>query len=50
MTNEEVIRLLKIEHTCSQVNCDRNCSKCSIVHYPEWNHEEVEKGVKKILQ
>lgn len=35
MTDEEVIRLLKIEHACSQAKCDRNCSCCDIVQEQE---------------
>lgn len=48
MTGEEVIRLLRIEHTCSQANCDRNCSKCSIVQEQETLDEMYKKAIQLI--
>ena len=46
ITNEEIIRLLKIEHTCSQSNCDRNCSICSLVQ----EQQTLDKMYKRAIQ
>jgi hypothetical protein len=37
MTDEEVLRLLKIERECIKraEHCDRNCSKCFLVQDPD---------------
>lgn len=35
METKEVIRLLNIEHICSQADCNRECNTCDIVQKQE---------------
>lgn len=50
MTDEKVIQLLKIEHQCSQANCDRNCSECKLVQKQETLDEMYTRAVEIIKE